>query len=366
ALVTIGGCESAAQGMGKLEQGLERARECGFVQQIGRALDLLADVAVNQRRHAEASRYVDEGLDYCSDRGLELFRLYLLSHAARLALNQGRWTAAAELAETVLRINRSSTTPRVNALVVLALVRARRADPGHRALLDEAWSLAEPSGELMRLGQVAAARAEASWLEGDREAVAAAVDTALSLAVNRHSSYLIGELADWRRRAFPGSEMPAGAALPYVLQAAGRGEQAAAMWTELGCPYEAALALTDEQSLPVGQEPLRRALAQLQQLGAKPAAAIVARRLREAGARGLPRGPRAATKSNSANLTPRELEVLALVAEGLRNGDIAARLVVSVRTVDHHVATILRKLEVSTRTQAGAEALRLGLIGQHP
>jgi DNA-binding NarL/FixJ family response regulator len=86
--------------------------------------------------------------------------------------------------------------------------------------------------------------------------------------------------------------------------------------------------------------------------------------LRERGARGLPRGPRPSTRENAAGLTPRELEVLALLAEGLRNADIAVRLVVSPRTVDHHVGTILRKLAVRTRAQAGAEAVRLGLTGQ--
>jgi DNA-binding NarL/FixJ family response regulator len=53
--------------------------------------------------------------------------------------------------------------------------------------------------------------------------------------------------------------------------------------------------------------------------------------------------------------------VLQLLAEGLQNGEIAARLVVSRRTVDHHVSAILRKLGVGTRAQAGAEAARLGL-----
>jgi DNA-binding NarL/FixJ family response regulator len=61
-------------------------------------------------------------------------------------------------------------------------------------------------------------------------------------------------------------------------------------------------------------------------------------------------------------LTTREVEVLALLGEGLRNSEIAAQLVVSRRTVDHHVSTILRKLDVRTRAQAGTEAVRLGLV----
>jgi len=62
------------------------------------------------------------------------------------------------------------------------------------------------------------------------------------------------------------------------------------------------------------------------------------------------------------DLTQREREVLVLVAEGLRNRDIADRLVLSVRTVDHHVASIRRKLRVKSRVAAVAEARRRGLL----
>jgi DNA-binding NarL/FixJ family response regulator len=106
---------------------------------------------------------------------------------------------------------------------------------------------------------------------------------------------------------------------------------------------------------------MRAALDTLQRMEARPAAAIVAARLRELGARGLPRGPRPATRKNPGGLTPRELEVLGLVRKGLRNAEIAAQLVLSERTIDTHVRAILRKLGVRTRTQASAEAARLGL-----
>jgi DNA-binding NarL/FixJ family response regulator len=88
---------------------------------------------------------------------------------------------------------------------------------------------------------------------------------------------------------------------------------------------------------------------------------MVARRLRAAGVRNLPRGGRT-TRESPAGLTARETEVLALLADGLRNSDIAARLVVSRRTVDHHVASILRKLDAHTRGEAVAAAGRLGLL----
>jgi DNA-binding NarL/FixJ family response regulator len=107
---------------------------------------------------------------------------------------------------------------------------------------------------------------------------------------------------------------------------------------------------------------LRRALVKLQQLGTRAAAAIVARRLRARGATGISRGPRATTQRNPALLTERELEVLELIHSGMRNADIARRLFVAPKTVDHHVSAILRKLGVETRAQAAREASRLGLV----
>ena len=75
----------------------------------------------------------------------------------------------------------------------------------------------------------------------------------------------------------------------------------------------------------------------------------------------VPRGPRPATRENPAQLTSRELEVLALVADGLRNADIAERLFLSPKTVAHHVSAILRKLGARSRGEAGALAGQLGL-----
>jgi DNA-binding CsgD family transcriptional regulator len=242
------------------------------------------------------------------------------------------------------------------ALVALGRVRARRGNPAAWDPLDEALRLAEPTRESGRLGPVAAARAEAVWLEGRFDAVAEVTESALELARCDDVGPVLGELAVWRRRAGLVEPAPAGAAEPYATQLAGDWQAAAARWTELGAPYQAALALADSGD----EAALRRALDELQRLGATAAAAVVARRLRSRGARGLPRGPRPQTRRNPANLTPRELEVLALVADGRRNGDIAQRLFLSEKTVSHHVSAILRKLDVKTRGEAGAAYVRIG------
>jgi DNA-binding CsgD family transcriptional regulator len=341
----------------KLEQGLELALRAGLEENAGRGYLNLVWWPIRQRRYDLVDRYLEPGLEYCTEHGMDLWRLFFIPCRARRELDRGRWTEAAESAAFVLRDHRTWPVPRVFSLTVLALVRARRGDPDVWALLDGALALAEPSGELQRIGPATTARAEAAWLEGDREAVRKETDAALELAIRRRSRWTIGELACWRRRAGVEDEIPEPVAEPYAAELAGEWWRAAELWTELECPYEAALALAEADD----DDALRRALGELQRLGAQPAAAIVVRRLRERGVRGVPRGPRPSTRENPAGLTARELEVLELVTQGLRNAEIAERLFLSEKTVGHHVSAILRKLDVRTRGEASAEARRLGI-----
>jgi DNA-binding NarL/FixJ family response regulator len=84
--------------------------------------------------------------------------------------------------------------------------------------------------------------------------------------------------------------------------------------------------------------------------------------MRSAGIKSIPRGIRKSTQSNPANLTERELDVLQLLKDGLQNKEIGARLFISPKTVDHHISSILFKLDVDSRTKAVREAKVLGII----
>jgi DNA-binding CsgD family transcriptional regulator len=99
---------------------------------------------------------------------------------------------------------------------------------------------------------------------------------------------------------------------------------------------------------------LGAALEQFESLGAKPWADRAAREIRASGARAR-RGPQA----RSRELTPQETNVALLVAEGLTNKDVAARLFLSPKTVEFHLGNVFHKLNVRTRTQL-ARVLREG------
>jgi DNA-binding CsgD family transcriptional regulator len=181
----------------------------------------------------------------------------------------------------------------------------------------------------------------------------------LPQAVAKRQIALAAQLSLWCRlggdKATP---IPAFCAQhPFALEAAGHWKDAADAWRALGCRFESARALS------YGDEPAQRqALATFEELGAHPMVERVRRRLRTAGVRGLPRGPRHSTREHPAGLTSKELAVLELLAAGLRNKEIALRLHRSVRTVDHHLAAIFYKLGVATRAEAVSAAHRLGVV----
>ena len=307
-----------------------------------------------------AEPYLQEGIEYCQRRDLDHSRLYCTAWLAVVRMLKGRWTEATDLAEGVLSFPSSSVISQIMALFVLSRVRTRRGDPDAWIALDHALALAIPTGTLQRLGPVRAARAEAAWLGGDHARAVNEAEAAMAMALEHRHPWHSGELAHWLRAGGQTCELPPWTAAPWRAQIAGDYAAAATSWTALGCPYEAARALAHS-----GDEgELRRALAEFERLGARPLAQMTARRLRGMGARDVPRGPRLATRENAAGLTEREVEVVGLIAGGLQNGEIAARLSLSTRTVDHHVAALLRKLDAHTRGEAAARAVDLGLVSR--
>ncbi len=347
-------------GLVKLDRSREMAQQAGDELGVVRAYERPAAVLAARREWMLAERYIEPGLVFCRERGLESSLAWLTVLAAEAGLARGRWDDAASTAGTILTWPAEGFShPRISALVILARVRARRGEPGYRPLLDEAASIAKAAPTVQAALLIGAARAEAAWLEGAPAERIGAETASAGEPGPSDVRWFAGETEVWRHRAGLDCGDPAELPEPYRLEITGDAEGAASWWQERGCAYDAALALAG----PGDRAALRRALDLLQGLGAHPAAAAVARRLRALGEQGVPRGPRAATAANPAGLTRREAEVLQLVAAGLSNTDIAARLVVSDRTVDNHVSAIFRKLGARTRGEASARAVRLGLAG---
>lgn len=359
ALNNVGSAELLAgdeHGRELLEESLRLARAYQLEEHVSRAFNNLIDCDVLAHAHARASATLAEGMSYCAERDLDSWGLYMQGWRARVRLNQGDWAGAAEDALPLVARPLLPAVIRLPALTVIAWLRVRRGDPGVRAVLDEGRDLAASTGELQRIVPVAAARAEFAWLRDDLTGCREEARVGYVVAREHHNPWQLGEIAYWLWRAEGLNEAPDRIAEPYRLMIVGDWQAAAARWEQLGSVYQQALALAD------GDEPAQReALAIFEQLGARPAAERVRRRLREQGVRRVARGPRPTTRANPYGLTNRQLEIARLLAEGLRNAEIAVRLSTSAKTVDHHVSAVLGKLGVRSRAEAIALAHQIGI-----
>jgi DNA-binding CsgD family transcriptional regulator len=181
----------------------------------------------------------------------------------------------------------------------------------------------------------------------DHAGAKSAADTIAAMAVGRGRSEAAGQLARGRVAAALGD-----AGAEFLLA------NAAEQFARVNLPLDSARARLElaralgnpERELAV--DVARRAHRELEDLGADREAAAASALLRALGAKSRS-GPRALEL-----LTKREEEVLRLLAEGLSNGEIATRLFISRKTAEHHVGRILRKLELRSRAEVAAYAVR--------
>ena len=346
------------EGLEDLEAAVEEADRLGHGDYLTVAAHNLAVILFRTGRVREAKRYLDIGERAAREHALDTALFRIEAQQCHVLLHQGSWDEAERRLRRLLERAEDPGANLVNPLAFLGRILARRGDPEAAALIDRSWRLASATGEDQKMAVAAGARIEQIWLSGDDGAVRAVGAELLALAIRAQNRYLRAEILRYLRRVGEPVEPFDGCLPPFAAGIEGDWAAAASGWERIGNPYHQALELTEAPEL----EAALRGLGMLDRLGAVATASLVRRRLRRGGTRGIPRGPRAATRANPGRLTDRQLEVLALLAEGSTNAEIAARLYLCRRTVDNHVAAVLARLGVSSRHDALQAATALGLL----
>jgi DNA-binding CsgD family transcriptional regulator/tetratricopeptide (TPR) repeat protein len=323
-----------------------------------RALANIAFMLLYWVKPDSALRHAQQALTYAHKHEVHILASYAATIIAWVRLRAGEWDEAERVAQS--EIDKGISVAQLLAKTVLTELAVRRGDPDAADRLADVAAQADRAGDLQRLTPVVELETECALTMGTPVPVER-FETLVDEFGPRGALTGWGalRLAAWG--AVAGIEIDGGgpSSTPYSAMARREWLRAADAFGEVGWMYDRALML----SLLDDEEALVEAIDIARRLGAEPLTKRVARRMREL-AMSVPRGPRDATRVNPVGLTPRQLEVLALMVEGITNAEIAERLFVSQRTVEHHVAAVLMKLGVTTRQQAASRASQLGLAGE--
>jgi DNA-binding CsgD family transcriptional regulator len=339
---------SKREGLDLLKQSLDMALQNGFHEHAARAYSNMGANRIFLKEYAFAEKVLDTGLKYCEDLDMDSWVNYLLGHMTRLKLETGRWDEAYTIAENLINNTNQGTIFKIGALAVVATIKMRRGDTDVVPILLDAKAKAFGTMELQRIIPVLAALLEYEWITGKVLVDKVSIDYTITLLEQTGDADMDNKFAYWllkvRKQYVP-------------FHKSHKDYDNANMWEELGCPYEQALALFagDEANK-------RRALSMVQALGAAAVHEKLKMEMRASGIKSIPRGMRETTRANIARLTEREIDVLKLLKEGMQNKEIADRLFISAKTVDHHITSILFKLDVNSRVKAVHEAINLEII----
>lgn len=346
-------------GLENLEKSLQISLEHHFDEHAARAYTNIASFLVINRDYEQAHKWLHDGIQYTTRRDLDSWTYYMRGWRARAWFEQGEWSAASAEAQDTLNTYQGAVVIQMPAATALVHLYVRQGHPEREALMNRLQEQILQSDELQRIAPLMAAKAEDAWFSGELNQVVPEIDRVYQLAVQLRVPRAIGELGFWLWRAGRLSQLDARAESPYTLQVQNDWRRAASEWARIGCPYEQAVALADGDT-----EAQQTALETFERLGARPAAEWLRRKMRAAGV-SLPRRPRPKTRANPGSLTARQMEVLALLVQGLSDAEIANRLYISTKTAGHHVSSILNKLDVRSRQEAAILAVQHGWVTPH-
>jgi predicted ATPase/DNA-binding CsgD family transcriptional regulator len=397
----------AAEGAGALRALLDAPAAQEATLPRARALAAAARLLQMTGGYAIAGDYCDEGLAIARAVGDDYLVADLLCERAWVLVLQGQRDAALPLIEQGLGVARRLGEPHLTGRLMAGRGYAMHAAGDHAGAasdMAEAVRLSRQAGDRLQMGGMLSNLSDYELWTGDLDAalhhLAEALDIARTLN-NRHvtvyatfnlglAEYLGGspdaagalfaESLDLARRAGMKAHVAygllglalvgcGGAGPGWSARLHGAADQALADLGHALEPLEARLADQDRQRLraAMGERAFDAEYAIGCALDLAHAADQARQRIQAGRARqpaGAPMSERDAAVSGQAvtALTPRELDVLKLVAQGLSNSDIARRLVLSEHTVKRHLANILRKLDLSSRAAAAAWGVRTGLV----
>lgn len=334
--------------LANIERAITLAVDLGDEQLAAQAYCDAAYVSVWVWRFDVARRALADGLTYTRQRDFDLQATSLLGCRARLETLCGEWLAAEQTATAVLGKAELPVIAEISAGSSLAAIFARRGDARATPLFNRVRRVAETKMDTpLSRANILTLAAQLIWHAGERDAPAPDVlEPLAAAAASRINPWTRGQAAHWLARLGALQIVPENLAPPFAMQLNGDWVGAAHAFDELGCPFDRAMALID------GDEAAQRdAFAILESLGATATITRCREMLAGRGAR-VPRGPRPSTRVNPMGLTERELEVLVLLERGMSNADIARALSRSEKTVEHHVAAVLAKLDARSRQQA--------------
>ena len=348
---------SEQKGISMLQQSLEIALRNCYYEHAALAYTNLASGLVKMKNYVFARTTLDEGIHYCEEEDLNSWSFYMLSWKARLNLETGNWKEACSIADNLLKNENQPAIIKITALIVVAKILMRKGDKDVVHLLLEAKTKSFKTMELQRVIPSMAALLEYEWLTGKTIIEQNDIEQTTVLMKQTGIDLEKNEFAFWMKKAGRHFVADKEIAEAYDTSIVAKALKAASIWEKTGCLYEQALVLFEGKEVDK-----RKAIKIVQDLDANAVYEKMKQEMRNSGIKNIPRGIRKSTRSNAALLTYREMDVLRLLKDDMHNKEIAAQLYISAKTVDHHISSILFKLDASSRAKAVSAAIRAGIL----